>query len=119
MPLTIRRRHAFTLVELMTVVLIFTVLLAIAMPNFMHARQAAQAHSCLKNLQTIDQAVDCWALDNQVANGGGVTMPVLTPYFRTTPICPTNGVYSVTNVGVSPTCSVGGTAGTWNAHTLP
>lgn len=116
---TKRLRSAFTMVEIMITILIVSILLAIAMPNFYRAREAAQAHACLKNLRTIDQAVDAWAIDNHAANGASTTMSNLSPYFRSTPECPASGTYTVTTVGASPTCSIGGTAGEWNAHTLP
>lgn len=114
-----KRLRGFTLVEIMTTILIISVLLAIAMPNFFHAREAAQARNCLKNLRTIDQAVDAWAIDNHAPNGAAANMASLTPYFRTNPLCPNGGEYTVTFVGVSPTCSIGGVVGTWNSHALP
>ena len=100
-------------------ILIISILLAIAMPNFFRAREAAQASSCLKNLRTIDQAVDSWAIDCRVVNGASTSLTYLSPYFRSNPACPASGIYSVTNIGISPTCSVGGTVGVWNSHTLP
>ena len=53
----LRARHAgFTLVEIMIVVAIIGLLAAIAIPNFIKARQASQKAACVANLKTIDGA---------------------------------------------------------------
>ena len=44
----------FTLVEIMIVVAIIGLLAAIAIPNFVNARQQAQANACINNLVKID-----------------------------------------------------------------
>ena len=49
-------RRAFTLVEIMIVVLIIGVLLGIAVPNFARAREQARAKACIQQLRLIDSA---------------------------------------------------------------
>ena len=69
-------RRAFTLVEIMIVVLIIGILVAIAVPNFVRARESARARACVGNLSQIDSAKEQYAMDNKLAQGS--TMPALS-----------------------------------------
>lgn len=109
--LNIRRKKGFTLVEIMIVVLIIGILLAIAVPNFIKARETSRTKSCIANLRQIDAAKEQWAMDNNAANGGAVTggMGTLvggTGYMKATPNCPSGGTYTLGNIGTDPTCSL-------------
>lgn len=66
-------RHGFTLVEIMIVVAIIGLLAAIAIPNFVRAREAAQLNAILNNLRIIEGAKDQWALENKQGTGATVT----------------------------------------------
>ena len=44
-------------------------LAAIAVPNFMKARETAQSNACLSNLRQIDAAKQHWALENKKVGG--------------------------------------------------
>ena len=109
-----RAERGFTLVEIMIVVLIIGILLAIAVPNFVRARESSRTKACVANLKQIDAAKEQWAMDNNKANGDTCTMQNLTtgenPYLKSEPKCPSNGTYTVGNVGTSPSCSI-------NTHT--
>ena len=118
-------RRAFTLIEIMIVVLIIGILLAIAVPNFIRARESSRAKACVANLRQIDSAKEQWAMDNRISTGtAGPAMSVLagtgsTTYIKTDPTCPSSGTYTVQPVATDPTCSYGTTAGTGSlAHVL-
>ena len=115
--------RAFTLVEIMIVVLIIGILLAIAVPNFIRAREQSRAKSCSANLKQIDSAKQQWAMDNKIANTN-TTSPTLDAtsttglvgpslYIKATPVCPSTGVvtdYNVGNINTDPTCANSSTA---------
>ena len=112
------RTKGFTLVEIMIVVAIIGLLAAIAIPNFVRARQKAQAEACIANLRQIEGATQVWAVDtvanDTVAPGWNDLVP---NYIRTQPKCPANGNYTLATVNNRPTCSVGNTV--TPAHELP
>lgn len=117
MPLhnTSKTRKAFTLVEIMIVVLIIGILLAIAVPNFIKARDSSRAKTCVANLKQIESAKEQWAMENKKGASDTPTSTDLagsTAYMKKYPSCPVSGTYTIGNVGTDPTCSIGGT------HTL-
>lgn len=102
------RKRAFTLVEIMIVVLIIGILLAIAVPQFMRARAKSQGSTCVGNLRQIESAKEMFAMENKLANGAPVTINDIWPtYIRQSnkPECPSGGTYTIDNVGTNPTCS--------------
>ena len=102
-----RAERGFTLVEIMIVVLIIGILLAIAVPNFVKARESSRAKACLANLKQIAAAKEQWALDNNKRDGAKCTMEDLVPdYIKPEPVCPSGGTYTVGDVGTNPTCDI-------------
>jgi prepilin-type N-terminal cleavage/methylation domain-containing protein len=99
------RRRAFTLVEIMIVILIIGLLLAIAVPQFMTARENAQEKACWQNQQKLEAAKHMWLMDYGFASSSTPTMADLVPeYIKKQPECPTNDVYVLGN-GLAPvTC---------------
>ena len=127
-----RTHRAFTLVEIMIVVLIIGILLAIAIPNFIQARESARARACVGNLKQIDSAKQQAIMDYRLSDPSqatfslnGVTATTSGPsgtyqlvsgangvsYIRRMPVCPSGGQYSVLATQTSPTCSFTGAAG--------
>ncbi len=105
------RKAGFTLVEIMIVVAIIGLLAAIAIPNFVKARQTAQANACLNNLRIIDAAKNQYALEKGLATGDAtataVTLQSYIGHSDTSvfPACPIgNGVYVIGAIGINPTC---------------
>jgi hypothetical protein len=87
-------------------------LTAIAVPNFVKARETSQRNACINNLRQLDAAKQEWALENNKTNGDTPTRQDLLPYLRRWPVCPAGGTYSINPIGEPPTCSVPG-------HKLP
>jgi type II secretion system protein G len=104
-----RRERGFTLVEIMIVVLIIGILLAIAVPSFMNARERSRANACRANLRQIQAAKEQWAMAN---NQGPTATPAwadLVPNFlQQQPNCPSGGTYTIGNMSTNPTCSIAG-----------
>jgi type II secretory pathway pseudopilin PulG len=104
----------------MIVVLIIGILLAIAIPNFVAARETSRAKACVANLKAIDSATQQWAMDNKINDtsykAGPPTLDTTAgtgligtgSYIRQIPVCPSGpGSYKVAaDLESLPTCSV-------------
>ena len=107
--------------EIMIVVAIIGLLAAIAIPNFVRARNTAQKNTCINNLRQIDAAKEQAALEKRWTNGtvitdGSADASNVNMYIKglanTTnePTCPAGGLYTYGNIGSNPVCTVTGHA---------
>ena len=115
-----RREKGFTLVEIMIVVMIIGILLAIAVPNFVRAKENSRAKGCCSNLKQIDGATQQWAIENKKARTDTPVQADIEMYLKAYPLCPSGGAYTIGTIAINPTCSIGtnGDTDTYNDHVL-
>ena len=108
MKINTSRKAGFTLVEIMIVVAIIGLLAAIAIPNFVRARNSAQRNSCINNLRQLDGAKQQWALENKQTDSSVPTATDVQAYLKNNlyPHCPGSGTYTLRAVTTDPVCSL-------------
>jgi hypothetical protein len=81
---------------------------AIAIPNFVKARNTAQQNACINNLRQIDGAKQQWALENKKPETATPEKSDILMYFNSGkfPVCPAGGTYTINSVDTKPVCSV-------------
>jgi len=91
-------------VTLVSIPLVMT----IAIPNFVKARDASMKNACLNNLREIEAAKEQWAMDHHKRATDQPTQSDLLPYLKNHqwPQCPAEGTYTIGQGSVLPTCSV-------------
>lgn len=97
-------------VGILCVIFVFGLLSAIAIPNFVKARNKSMENACINNLREIQAAKNEWALEKNKDGGDVPTESDLTPYLANGkfPTCPAGGTYSINAVTNDVTCTVPG-----------
>ena len=95
-------------VGMLWAVIFIPMMLAIAIPNFVMARQTSQMNACINNLRQIDAAKQEWALENNKKAADTPTQADLAHFLKNGqfPACPTSGTYTIGVVSNAPTCSI-------------
>ena len=97
-----------TLVETMIVICILSLILAVALPNFLRAHREADARICVTNLKQIDTAKDRWTWSTGAGLDDVIYLTDLVPDFiKFSPVCPSGGTYILGTVSEIPTCTIG------------
>jgi general secretion pathway protein G len=76
-PLSDRRRSAFTLVEMLLVLVILAVLAAIVIPKFAGRSQQAKVTAAQSQISSIEMALDAFEVDNGFFPAGGAGLNAL------------------------------------------
>lgn len=96
-------------------VIMIPLMMAIAIPNFVKARDTSMQNACINNLRIIDSAKQQWALENNKKESDAPTAQDISPYIKggfESLHCPAGGTYTIGAVTNPPTCTVSG-------HALP
>lgn len=118
-----RLRHAgrnltgFTLPELLIVMAVIAMLIAIAVPNFMRARNSSRENLCYGNMRLIGHAAEHYIINNDLEIDALVTNEQAGTYVKGgISSCPGGGGYTI-GVGPIVTCGSAVSHGTYSIDT--
>jgi competence protein ComGC len=96
----------------LAMIFIMALLAAIAVPNFIRAREAAQRNACRSNMRMIEGAKEQWSVDEKKTPGAIPSDAELfgpDKYLGNRPTCPAGGTYLINANNLPPACSKHGT----------
>lgn len=104
------RNSGFTLIEIMIVVMIIAMLIMIAVPAWMGARERSQTRACISQMREIKYAKESWAMENKKSQDTVAGWDDIKGYLKNPiePVCPAGGTYTIGVVSAEPICSIGG-----------
>jgi len=103
---------AIAAIVLVCLIPVMGILSAIAIPNFLIARERSQRNVCLSNLRQLEACKEQAALEHGYRDGKEITEQDLSPYLKNGVsglICPRGGQYTINPLGKDPACSTHGT----------
>ena len=103
-----KNRRGFTLVEIMIAIFIIGLLLAIAIPSFIQARDTSRKKTCIANMAVLQYAKSQFAMDKNKDGDYTVAWDDITSYVKTVPTCPSDGTYSLLKVNQNVSCTYPG-----------
>ncbi|MCX7047515.1 MAG: DUF3352 domain-containing protein [Candidatus Sumerlaeota bacterium] len=83
------------------------IVVAIAVPGFLRAREVSRSRSCQENLSKIEGAKEQFALENNSkpdATPRWTDLVGTTLYLKRTPVCPGGGNYKINDLKTDPEC---------------
>ncbi len=109
LSMKVKAQKGFTLVEFMTIITIFGIIITIAVTTWVRSRETARARGCQENLHKISEAKELYALENKRATGDIIDMTDLyagdgSGFLKSEPKCPAGGIYYVNPIGEDATC---------------
>ncbi|MBX7131051.1 MAG: prepilin-type N-terminal cleavage/methylation domain-containing protein [Fimbriimonadaceae bacterium] len=101
-----RKNRGFTVVEFMIVVIVIGILLGIAAPQFVKAREASRFRACASGTRMLESAKAQWAIEQGKDENATPSAADLAPFLKVWPECPSGGSYALGKVGEGTSCSV-------------
>jgi prepilin-type N-terminal cleavage/methylation domain-containing protein len=114
-------KNGFTLVEIMIVVAIIGMLAAIAIPNFVKARNTAQANACIANMKQVEGGIQMWALEKGKKDSDAPVAAEIAEYVKgkKIPTCPAGGDYVLGATVAAEPCVTCPNAASTPPHKMP